>query len=48
MSSRSGIGWREIYSRAGRVVGGVETDGHTVRGIDPDEPTSMLVLLAFE
>ena len=48
MSSRSGIGRREAYSLVGRVVGGVGTDGHAVRGIDPEEPANMLVLLAFE
>ena len=48
MSSRSGIGRSETYSLAGRVVGGVGSDGHALRGIDPDESANMLVLLAFE
>ena len=48
MSSRSGIGRRETYSLVDRVVGSVGSDGHAVHGIDPDEPSNMLVLLAFE
>ena len=48
MRSRSGIGRREAYSLVGRGVGAVGIDGHAVRGIDPDEPAKMFVLLAFE
>ena len=48
MSSRSGIGRRETYPRVGRVVTGVGFDRHAVRGIIPDEPVNMDVLLAFE
>ena len=48
MSSRSDIGRRDTYSRVACVMAGEETDVHTVRDIDPDEPSNMDILLAFE
>ena len=48
MSSRSGIGRRDICWRVTSVVAGVGTDVHAAPGIDPTEPSNMVVLLAFE
>ena len=48
MSSRSDIGRRDAYSRVACAVAGEETGLHTVRDIDPDEPSNMDILLAFE
>ena len=47
-SSRSGNGRRVMCWRVAGVVAGVETDVHTVTGIDPDEPINIPILLAFE
>ena len=44
MSSRSGIGRRDRYWRVPCVV----VDGHTVRDMDPGEPSNMSILLAFD
>ena len=48
MSSLSGIGRRDTYSRVNCVLTGVGTDAHTRRDIDPYESTNIFVLLAFE
>ena len=48
ISSRSDIGRRDTYSRVPTVVADVEADAHTVRDIDPEDPSSMSSLLAFD
>ena len=48
MSSRSGSGRRDTYSRVATVVSGVWAGVHTVCDIDPEEPSNMFLLLAFE
>ena len=48
MSSRSGIGRLDTYSRMVCLVVSVAADPHTTREIDPDEPANMPFLLAFE
>ena len=48
MSSRSIIGRRVEYWRVIRVVIGVYCDGHAVPDINPEHPSNICVLLAFE
>ena len=47
LSSRSDTGRRDAYSRAATsVVAGLEADAHS--DIDPDDPSNMSSLLAFD
>ena len=48
ISSRSGIVWRVIYRRAANVVTDACGGGHTVGDMEPDVPSNMEFLLAFE
>ena len=48
MSSLSDIGRRNTYSRVACVAACEGTDVHTVRDIDPDEPSNMRYFFAFE
>ena len=47
-SSRSGNGRRVAYWRVARVVASVGDNMCTICDIDPDDPSNMRFLLAFE
>ena len=48
ISSRSGIGRLDAYSRVGSVVTGEGAEVHSVSDIDPDVPANMSAFVAFE